>query len=146
MYVTGVTENVPALVTALVEPVYCTRTLAGEETIFPVNPPLAVPEILVTVESGDVTVLCNVPVNVAEPFVRVTDVGLNVLPPLGESCTALVVRVQSTLSVKEPPPGVALTEPLEHETDVTAGTLKFRVTLAVPLPWVTLEAFWICQA
>lgn len=97
--------------------------------------------MLVTVESGEVTELCRLPVSVAGPLVRVTLVGLKTLPPLGEICVALVVRVQSTLRVKLPPPAVALTDPLVQLTEVNAGTAKFNVVLEVPLPWVTFAAF-----
>jgi hypothetical protein len=114
--------------------VYCTLTFAGDDTIFPVKPPEAVPDMLVTVESGDVTVLWRVPVSVSAPLVNVTLLGLKTLPPLGEICVALVVRVQSTFSVKLPPPAVALTEPLVQLTEVKAGTAKFNVVLAVPVP------------
>ncbi len=122
-------------------PVYWTLTTAGEDTIFPVKPPVAVPDMPVIVEFGEVTVLCSVPVSVDAPFVRVTLLGLKILPPVGEICTALVVRVQSTLRVKLPPPAGALTEPLVQLTEVKAGTSKLSVVLEVPLAWVTFEAF-----
>jgi len=123
---------VPADVVAVVVPVYCARTRAVVAASVPEKPPLAVPLMLVTVLSGEVTAGCKLACRVLAPFVSVSIVGEKVLLALGEMSALLPVRTQSTVIVNAPPPLGDVEGVLVHVTLEVAGTDKLSVLLVVP--------------